>query len=204
MSQTTDPSEHPSQKSSEQARGDSEATKPRTIIEEHDTSSDSDASSHRASSRSATPIRPYGPETQYGLGGRVTARKSVPIPIRRTFHIPARDEAGPSRVRSRRVTPPPPVARAPVVRPSGMTPLERYEVSGMARDMWMHETLLDHHDHMIDAVIDMTGASSQTMGRVVGLLGHTVAYVHHLYMVVYLVMALVLVMFGWVIWRTRY
>ncbi|KAJ9535785.1 hypothetical protein OSB04_un001063 [Centaurea solstitialis] len=36
----------------------------------------------------ASPARPFGPETRYGLRGRRTARKSVPLPTRMTFRIP--------------------------------------------------------------------------------------------------------------------
>ncbi|KAJ9547191.1 hypothetical protein OSB04_019734 [Centaurea solstitialis] len=129
MSQETDPSEHPSQGSSEHHSG---APRSLAAVREQDTSSDSDADSHRAPSRSATSVRPYGPETQYGLRGRVTARKSVPLPTQWHFRIPSGDGAGPSRVRgqggsssssssssssppSSRTRTPPPVARPPPI-----------------------------------------------------------------------------------------
>lgn len=224
MSQNIDPSEHPSRKSSEPVGSDSGTRRPRTIIEEGDSSSDSEATSQQVPSRSVSPLPAYGPATRSGPRVRVTARKSVPMPIRRTFHIPARDEAGPSRIRgqggsssssssssspSRTRSPPPvarppPVVRAPIVHLRGMTPVERQEVTGIARNQQIHEHLIDYHDHMIDAIVDASGANSQTMGRVVGLLGRTVDSLHRLYIVVYLVMALVMVMLGWVIWWARF
>ncbi|KAJ9545153.1 hypothetical protein OSB04_024860 [Centaurea solstitialis] len=213
MSQNTDPSEHPSQKSSEPAGSDSGTRRPRTIIEERDSLSDRDAAPQQVPSRSVSPLPAYGPATQSGLRVRVTTRKSVPMPTRWTFHIPSRDEAGPSRVRghsgssssssspspSSRTRPspvapiarpppvapvarpppvapvvrPPPVVRAPIVHLRGMTPVERQEVTRIARNQQIHEHLIDYHDHMIDAIVDASGANHQTVGRVVGLLGPT-------------------------------
>ncbi|KAJ9561552.1 hypothetical protein OSB04_006712 [Centaurea solstitialis] len=84
-----------------------------------------------------------------------------------------------------------------------MTPVEHQEVTGIARNQRIHKHLIDYHDHMIDAIVDASGANSQTMGRVVGLLGSTADSLHRLYIVVYLVMALVVVMIGWAIWWAR-
>ncbi|KAJ9557239.1 hypothetical protein OSB04_011853 [Centaurea solstitialis] len=99
MSQETDPSEHQSLGSHGPSRSRSVASRSQTIDRERDPYSDSDADSHQVPVRPASPARPYGPETHYGLRGRRTARKSVPLPTRMTFRIPSGDGAGPSRVR---------------------------------------------------------------------------------------------------------
>ncbi|KAJ9552539.1 hypothetical protein OSB04_016584 [Centaurea solstitialis] len=201
MSQETDPSEHPSQGSSEHHSG---APRSLTAIQEHDTSSDSDADSHRAPIRSATgptlwtrdPVWPQGdgagPSWVRGQGGSSSSSSS----------------SSSSRSSSRTRTPPPiarppPAVHAPIVHLGGMTPVERHEVARIARGQRIHESLIDHHDHMIDSLIDVAGADSQQLTRVVALLSHTMASLHHLYTVVYMVMALVVIMFGWAIWRAR-
>ncbi|KAJ9544262.1 hypothetical protein OSB04_023969 [Centaurea solstitialis] len=99
MSQETDPSEHQSLGSHGPSRSRSVASRSQTIDRERDPYSDSDADSHQVPVRPASPARPYGPETHYGLRGRRTARKSVPLPTRMTFRIPSGDRVGPSRVR---------------------------------------------------------------------------------------------------------
>ncbi|KAJ9547141.1 hypothetical protein OSB04_019684 [Centaurea solstitialis] len=130
MSQETDPSEYRSHGSPEHPRSESGASRSRTAVPKRDSYSDSDADSHR-------PV----PAARAGLRIRTTARKSVPIPARMTFRIPAGDGAGPSRVRGRggsssssssssgspppyrpsspiaRVSRPPPVARPPPIAP---------------------------------------------------------------------------------------
>ncbi|KAJ9553018.1 LOW QUALITY PROTEIN: hypothetical protein OSB04_017063 [Centaurea solstitialis] len=84
-----------------------------------------------------------------------------------------------------------------------MTSSKRDELSGVSRDMRLHQTLIGHHDRTIDALVDMVGTSSQNMHRVIDALGHTMAFVQQLYMIAYLLMALLLVVFGWVMWRIR-
>ncbi|KAJ9544811.1 hypothetical protein OSB04_024518 [Centaurea solstitialis] len=213
------------------ARSDSSARRPRTIIEEGDSSSDSDATSHQVPSRSVSPPPAYGPATRTGLRVRTTARKSVPMPTRMTFRIPTGDGAGPSRVRGQggsssssstssspppyRPSPvapvlrplpvapiprPPPVVRAPIVYLRGMTPVERQEVARLARGQHIHEHMIDHHDHMIGALIDAVGVDSQQMNRIVALLGHTKASLNHLYTIVYMVIALAVILFAWTVW----
>ncbi|KAJ9561776.1 hypothetical protein OSB04_006936 [Centaurea solstitialis] len=221
MSHETDPSEYRSHGSPEHPGSENGNSRSRTTVPERDPYSDSDADSHQVPARSASPARPFGPETRYGLRGRRTARKSVPLPTRMTFRIPTGDGAGPSRVRgqggsssssssssstsaspppyrpSSSVPPaarPPPVARpSPVPRPPhmartpvlcmrGMTQTERQEVTRLARGQGIHEHMIDHHDHMIDSLIDVAGADSQQLTRVVSLLSHTMASLHHLNM----------------------
>ncbi|KAJ9546999.1 hypothetical protein OSB04_019542 [Centaurea solstitialis] len=88
------------------------------------------------------------------------------------------------------------MARAPVLYLRGMTPTERQEVARLARGQGIHEHMIDHHDHMIDSLINVAGADSQQLTRVVTLLSHTMASLHHLYTMVYLVVALVVLLFG--------
>ncbi|KAJ9557142.1 hypothetical protein OSB04_011756 [Centaurea solstitialis] len=203
MSQNTVPYEHPSQKSSEPAGSDSGTRRPRTIIEERDSSSDSDATSQQVPSRSVSPLPAYGPATR--SGPRRPERVVVIIVLIVVFladpTITGSPVARPPPVAP--VVRPPPVVRAPIVHLRGMTPVERQEVTRIARNQQIHEHLIDYHDHMIDAIADASGANNQTMGRVVGLLGRTMDSLHCLYIVVYLVMALVMVMLGWVIWWVR-
>ncbi|KAJ9542437.1 hypothetical protein OSB04_028943 [Centaurea solstitialis] len=249
MSHETDPSEYRSHGSPEHPGSGNGDSRSRTAVPERDPYSDSDADSHQLPARSASPARPYGPETHYGLRGRRTARKSVPLPTRMTFRIPTGDGAGPSRVRGQggssssssssssgspppyrpsspivRVPPPPPVARpppdvrpppqapapryphmarAPVLCLRGMTPTKRQEVARLARGQDIHEHLLDHHDHMIDSLLGVAGADSQQLSRIVTLLSHTMASLHHLYTVVYLVVTVVVLLLLWAVWRVR-
>ena len=201
MSSYSDPSEH--------SEDSSYFDKPRTIIEERDSSSnESEATSRQTPSRLVTQgPKPFA-QAVYGIRGRVTARKSVPIPVRRTFRIPPRDEAGPSGIRGRSQTPspspPPPEDRAPVARPTGMTLTERYMFSGMSNDMQIHQMLIDHHDQSIDALMNLMAVSGQTMNRVIDVLGHTMASVHRLYLMVYLLMAMVVILLGWMIIWVRH
>ncbi|KAJ9536471.1 hypothetical protein OSB04_un000352 [Centaurea solstitialis] len=149
MSQETDPSENQSMGSHGPSRSRSVASRSQTMDRERDLHSDSDADSHPVPVRPASPARPFGPETHYGLRGRRTARKSVPLPTRMTFRIPTGDGAGPSRVRGQggssssssssssgspppyrpsspiaRVARPPPDARPPpVARPPPIAPI---------------------------------------------------------------------------------
>ncbi|KAJ9536401.1 hypothetical protein OSB04_un000414 [Centaurea solstitialis] len=74
------------------------------------------------------------------------------------------------------------MVRAPVMCLRGMTPGERQEVARLARGQDIHEHLLDHHDHMIDSLLDVAGADSQQLSRIVTLLSHTMASLHHLNM----------------------
>ncbi|KAJ9547047.1 hypothetical protein OSB04_019590 [Centaurea solstitialis] len=247
MSHETDPSEYRSHGSPKHPGSENGNSRSRTTVPERDPYSDSDADSHQVPARSASPARPFGPETRYGLRGRRTARKSVPLPTRMTFRIPTGDGAGPSRVRGQggssssssssssgspppyrpsspivRVPPPPPVARpppdvrppplgpapryphmarAPVLCMRGMTPTERQEVARLARGQDIHEHLLDHHDHMIDSLLGVAGADSQQLTRIVALLSHTMASLHHLYTVVYLVVTVVVLLLLWAVWR---
>lgn len=67
----------------------------------------------------------------------------------------------------------------------------------------MHEHLLVHHDHMIDSLLALAGADSQQLSRVVTLLSHTMASLHHLYTVVYLVVTVVVLLLMWAAWRVR-
>lgn len=206
MSQTNDPSEHPSQKSSESAGSDSSTRRPRTNIEEHE-SSDSDAPSQQVPSRSVSPLPAYGPATRYGLRCRVTARKSVPIPIKRTFHIPSRDDAGPSRTGkwSRTPTPsPPPGERTPIPRPAEQNLIEQRRIADLTSDVRFHGSMLGHHDRTLDSLVAMMGASSQATHRVINVLEHTMASVHQLYIIVYLLMAVLVIMIGWLVLRSRF
>ena len=67
--------------------------------EDDDPSEDRDATTDRFPTRSTTPASDPPPQLARRPRVRVTARKSVPLPIRRTFTFPHRDEAGPSRPR---------------------------------------------------------------------------------------------------------
>ncbi|KAJ9544989.1 hypothetical protein OSB04_024696 [Centaurea solstitialis] len=200
-SEETDPSENQSLGSHEPSRSRSVAPRSQPIDRERDPYSDDDADSHR-------PVL----AVRTGLRIRATARKSVPLPIRMTLRAPTGDGAGPSRVRGqdgsssssssssssgspppyRPSSPVPPVARPPpaarpppVARPSpvprpphmartpvlclrGMSPTERQEVARLA----------------------------EQLTRVVTLLGHTMDSLHHLYSMVYAVVALVVLLFG--------
>ncbi|KAJ9566214.1 hypothetical protein OSB04_002180 [Centaurea solstitialis] len=151
MSQEIDPSEDQSLGSHETSRSRSVVPRSQTLDQERDPYDgiDSDADSHPVPVRLASPARPFGPETHYGLRGRRTARKSVPLPTRMSFRIPTGDGAGPSRVRGQggssssssssssgspppyrpsspiaRVARPPPVAQAPPdARPPPIAPI---------------------------------------------------------------------------------
>ncbi|KAJ9544268.1 hypothetical protein OSB04_023975 [Centaurea solstitialis] len=153
MSQEIDPSEDQSLGSHETSRSRSVVPRSQTLDQERDPYDgiDSDADSHPVPVRLASPARPFGPETHYGLRGRRTARKSVPLPTRMSFRIPTGDGAGPSRVRGQggssssssssssgspppyrpsspiaRVARPPPVAQAPPdARPPPIAPIPR-------------------------------------------------------------------------------
>jgi hypothetical protein len=140
----------------------------------------------------------------YGTRVRVTARKSVPIPIRRTFNIPFRDEAGPSRIRDRSLTPPPPQARVSTDRPTGMTPYENYMFSGMAHDTQIHRMKIESHDQLIQGLTNMLVTNVETMNKTIEVLAHTLATVRQLYSYVYLLMAMMLVMLGWMLIWVRH
>ncbi|KVH82794.1 hypothetical protein Ccrd_025477 [Cynara cardunculus var. scolymus] len=144
----------------------------------------------------------------YGTRVRVTARKSVPIPIRRTFSIPHRDEAGPSRTRDRSVTPPPPPPppedRAPVARPTGMTPTKSYMFSGMTHDVLTHRMKLESHDHLIEGFTNMMATHHETMNKTIELLVHTMVSVRRLYSYVFLLMMIMMVILGWMILWVRH
>ncbi|KAJ9544191.1 hypothetical protein OSB04_023898 [Centaurea solstitialis] len=230
---STDPYERPSRNPSEPARSGSSARRPRTIIEEGDSLSDSDATSHPVPSRSVSPPV-YGPATRTELRVRTTARKSVPMPTRMTFRIPTGDGAGPSQVRGQGgssssssstssspppyrpsavlprpppvapVPRPPPVVRAPVMCLRGMTPAERQEVARLARGQDIHEHMIDHHNHMIDSLINVAGADSQQLTRVVALLSHTMASLSHLYTIVCMMIALAMILIAWTVWGARF
>ena len=135
--------------------GTSQSRRDRSILEDTDPSehsyhrddiADSPTRSVTSRSRSATPIPEPPSRSGYWTGVRVTARKSVPLPIRRTFTIPHRDEAGPSRIRDRSVRPPPPENRASVVPRTGMTPSEYYMFSSVMGEVQAHRMLVNHHE----------------------------------------------------------
>ncbi|KAJ9542421.1 hypothetical protein OSB04_028927 [Centaurea solstitialis] len=212
MSHESDPSEYRSHGSPEHPGSENGNSRSRTAVPERDPYSDDDADS-----------RPV-PAVRTGLRIRTTARKSVPLPTRMTFRIPTGDGAGPSRdprrlidrrrrsfeylhpppvARPSPVPRPPHMARAPVLCLKGMTPTERQEVARLARGQDIHEHLLDHHDHMIDSLLGVAGADSQQLTRIVALLSHTMASLHHLYTVVYLVVTVVVLLLLWTVWRVR-
>ncbi|KVG94656.1 Transcription factor, K-box [Cynara cardunculus var. scolymus] len=137
---------------------------------EHSYHSDDTAESP---ARSVTPIREPPPRSVYGTRVWVTARKSVPIPIQRTFSIPHRDYAGPSRTRDRSVTPSPPEDRTSVTRPTGMTPTESYVFSGMTHDVLIHQMKLESHDHLIKGLTNMMTTHHETMNKTIELLAYT-------------------------------
>lgn len=95
---------------------------------------------------------------------------------------------------------PPPAVHAPVVHIDRLPPWVRQEIARVTRTQRVQENVIDHHDNMIDALVDTAGASSQQMTRVVGLLGHTMESLRHLYMMMYLVLALVVMVIGWIVW----
>ncbi|KAJ9544413.1 hypothetical protein OSB04_024120 [Centaurea solstitialis] len=130
----------------------------------------SSSSSSSSTSASPPPYRPSSP----------VAPVARPPPVGRPSLVPR----------------PPHMAHAPVLCLRGMTPTERQEVARLARAQGIHEHMIDHHDHMIDSLIDVAVADSQQLTRVVTLLSHTMASLHHLYTVVYLVVALVVLLFG--------
>ncbi|KAJ9535252.1 hypothetical protein OSB04_un001657 [Centaurea solstitialis] len=90
----------------------------------------------------------------------------------------------------------PHMARAPVLCLRGMTPTERQEVARLAEARTFMSTFWDHHDHMIDSLLGVAGADSQQLSRIVTLLSHTMASLHHLYTVVYLVVTVMSLSLG--------
>lgn len=85
-----------------------------------------------------------------------------------------------------------------------MTPAEHLEVARLARGQDIHEHMIDHHDRMIDSLIHAAGAESQQLTRVVALLSHTMASLSHLYTIVYMVIALVVILMAWTAWGARF
>ncbi|KAI3758618.1 hypothetical protein L6452_06185 [Arctium lappa] len=166
------------------------------------TSDDYDPSEHdysdsdRSPERSVTPtLEPTSPAT--------FERESTPVP--------RRDEAGPSRLRGRRVSPPP-SAEIPVSQPAGMTALENYWVSGMAREVERVRMEIDHHEHSIDALmiimnssdqilnglISMVSTGDQTMSGIMRELVETRAMVAWLHTCLSVVMGLLVIVIAWV------
>ena len=183
----------------------SEDTDPSEHSYHSDDIADSSTRSVTSRSRSATPIPEPPSRSGYWTGVRVTARKSVPLPIRRTFTIPHRDEAGASRIRDRSVTPPPPPEdRAPVVPRTGMTPSEHYMFSGVMSEVQAHRMLVNHHEHSIDSLMNMMAANSESMDKIVELLVRARASVHRLYSLVFLLMAMMMIILGWMILWVRH
>ncbi|KAJ9557092.1 hypothetical protein OSB04_011706 [Centaurea solstitialis] len=153
-----------------------------------------------------------GPSRVRGQGGSSSSSSSSssgsPPPYRPSSPIirvpPPQPAARPPPVaRPSPVPRPPHMARAPVLCLKGMTPTERQEVARLARGQDIHEHLLDHHDHMIDSLLGVAGADSQQLTRIVALLSHTMASLHHLYTVVYLVVTVVVLLLLWTVWRVR-
>ncbi|KAJ9544991.1 hypothetical protein OSB04_024698 [Centaurea solstitialis] len=136
----------------------------------------SSSSSSSSSSGSPPPYRPSSPVPPVAR----PPPAARPPPVARPSPVPR----------------PPHMARTPVLCLRGMSPTERQEVARLARGQGIHEHMIDHHDHMIDSLIDVAGADSQQLTRVVTLLGHTMDSLHHLYSVVYAVVALVVLLFG--------
>ncbi|KAJ9545141.1 hypothetical protein OSB04_024848 [Centaurea solstitialis] len=225
MSQKTDPSEYRSHGSLEHPRSGNSAPQSHTADRERDPYSDSEADSHRpvpatrlglrvrTTARKGVPLPARmtfrvpagdgaGPSRMRGRGGSSSSSSSSssasPPPYRPSPPIARVSRPLP-------VARPPPrapiprhphVARAPVLCLRGMTPTERQEVARLAQGQGIHEHMIDHHEHMIDFLIDVAGADSQQLTRVVNLLSLTMASLHHLYTVVYLVVALVVLLFG--------
>ena len=193
--------------------GTSQSRRDRSVSEDTDPSehsyhsddiADSPTRSVTSRSRSATPILEPPPRSGYGTGVRVTAHKCVPLPVRRTFTIPHRDEAGPSLIRDRSVTPPPPENWASVIPRTGMTPSEYYMFSGVMGEVQAHRMLVNHHEHSIDSFMNMMAAKSESMGKIVELLVRTRASVRQLYSLVFLLMAMMMIILGWMILWVRY
>ncbi|KAJ9536801.1 hypothetical protein OSB04_un000025 [Centaurea solstitialis] len=144
----------------------------------------SSSSSSSSSSGSPPPYRPSSPVPPVAR----PPPAARPPPVARPSPVPR----------------PPHMTRAPVLCLRGMSPTERQEVARLARGQGIHEHMIDHHDRMIDSLINVAGADSQQLTRVVTLLGHTMDSLHHLYSVVYAVVALVVLLFGWAVWRARF
>jgi hypothetical protein len=131
--------------------------------------------------RSVTPSPVPSPRSPNRGRVRMTARMSVRSPIREVFTIPSRDEAGPSRPRGRRVSPPP-VTDIPRPPPTGMTSLESRWVLGLARDLERVQLVVSYHKGAIDALqetmssangilsglVSIIGENDQLLGRLVG------------------------------------
>jgi len=163
---------------------------------------DSSTRSATSRSRSATPIPEPPPRSVFGTRVRVTARKSVPIPIRRTFTIPPRDEAEPSRIRDRSVTPPlpPPEDRAPVARPAGMTPLENYWVTGMAREVEAHQMRLNAHDQQIDGLMGIMETNDEVLNKTRDVIVDLRRSIRRLYSYLAMMVVAFLVVLGLMVW----
>ncbi|KAJ9535779.1 hypothetical protein OSB04_un001067 [Centaurea solstitialis] len=219
MSHETDPSEYQSHGSPEHPRSGNSVPR--------DPYSDSDADSHRpipaprpglrvrATARKSVPLPTRmtfrvpvgdgaGPSRVRGRGGSSSSSSSStsasPPPYRPSSSVPPAARPPPV-ARPSPVPRPPHMARAPVLCLRGMTPTERQEVARLARGQDIHEHLLDHHDHMIDSLLGVAGADSQQLSRIVALLSHTMASLHHLYTVVYLVVTVVVLLLLWAVWR---
>ncbi|KAJ9543842.1 LOW QUALITY PROTEIN: hypothetical protein OSB04_023549 [Centaurea solstitialis] len=199
------------------------APRSQPIDRERDPYSDDDADSHRPVPAARTglrirttarksvplPIRMTlrapagdgaGPSRGRGQGGSSSSSSSPsssgsPPPYRPSSPVPPAARPPPV-ARPSPVPRPPHMARTPVLCLRGMNPTERQEVARLARGQGIHEHMIDHHDHMIDSLIDVAGADSQQLTRVVTLLGHTMDSLHHLYSVVYAVVALVVLLIG--------
>ena len=59
--------------------------------------------------------------------------------------------------------------------------------------------LVNHHEHSIDSLMNMMAANSESMGKIVELLVRTRASVRQLYSLVFLLMAMIMIILGWMI-----
>ncbi|KAI3677997.1 hypothetical protein L6452_37274 [Arctium lappa] len=152
----------------------------------------------------------YDPsEHEYTDSDRSPERSVTPT-LEPTSPVPRRDEAGPSRLRSRRVSPPP-CADIPMSQPTGMTTLENYWVSGMAREVERVRMEVDHHENSIDALmmimnssdqilnglISMVSADDQAMSGIMRELVETRAMVAWVHTCLSVVMGLLVVVIAW-------
>ncbi|KAI3685089.1 hypothetical protein L6452_34322 [Arctium lappa] len=149
--------------------------------------------------RNSPPSEEYDPsEHEYSDSEHTPVRSATPTPdptpcstpeCERT-PIPVRDEAGPSRPRGLRLSPPS-LARIPALPLAGMTEAETYWVRSLYRSMERCRVQVDYHEHSIDSLrkmmsmtdnitkgmISMMGTSDEMIGKIFGELAETRAMV---------------------------
>ncbi|KAI3702064.1 hypothetical protein L6452_27698 [Arctium lappa] len=192
MSHSSSPSESPSEESGHISSQSRRASTSDNYDPSEHSYSGSELSPSRSSSLVSAP-----PQSASRARVRTTARISIPAPVRETFIIPSRDEAGPSRLRVRRDAPSPSQVARTAGQPTGMSALESFWVSGLSRELEISKTRLDHYGQSLDKVIGMLHTQDQTMNGVMIMLAESRRVIQRLYAGLALVLGALIVIMGW-------